>query len=104
MTDVWYYIRDVKTPFSEWVKCSTRLCAAHKKDKISCFIKPETTIHPTGNGLYECDECKENRPRTLNEIYGEPDTRPITEPARLTKDEQEELAAHLAALREHFKE
>ena len=70
---VYYFIGNVRTPFSEWLGCGTKLCKGHKKNPEFCHIRPETKVYPIGNEQYECDECHHNnknkRPRSLSEIY-----------------------------------
>lgn len=64
---VYYYLAGIKTPFSQWLGCATKLCKEYKKDKVFCHIRPETNIYHIGNELYECERChKDPRNRGRN--------------------------------------
>lgn len=99
--EVAYYIKSVKTPFSEWLGCATKYCKDHKKDKQVCHIRPETDIFPVGNGLYECKECHDKLKNsrqgdfwTLRDVY--PNTPPVEQ---LSEQEAKDLHDRLAEIR-----
>jgi hypothetical protein len=101
LAEVYYYIGHVKTRFDEWLGCATKYCAAHKKNKQVCYIRPETTVYPRGNGLYECEDChKQLSSSRQGDFWTVRDLMPnLFYDVSMSEQEAAQLRYHLAALK-----